>query len=280
MKIACGPLGKRYQDLMPTLKEVAKIREWKPSEKTIYDFCDEYSPELFLVNVQYALPNLSSALPKECEVIVFSTEAPRFIKPLGLVAEPSMTELAKKHIARFNPVYINDYADVVGYWGGQAEERFKCQVGCISNNDNVVTLDAVTELLKIGSSRKLKIGGNIRIPIPQYLGEFNDTELELNFLKSCDLVLDFGSSKNILNQTANGIFTLSTMPHGLAPLYTNMDRFLKDPDTVQPTVNLLKEKVLSNSTSYHRVMEIFKSCGINDFNEPCQKGISEKLQCS
>ena len=276
MKIICGPLGPRYQSLIPAFKEVMPDMMIWGGTKHInpYDLFDQCTPDILLVDQQIAVqPAFMDALrPKaSIKIITFGNNPISFCQPAATVMEPSIDDERKKRLVRCNPVYLKSFADVVGYWGGEKSDK-KYDIGLVTNHLECSKIDSIKILLEISAKFKLAAAGLVRLPIPQYLGAFTDTNKELSFLKSCKMALDFGNN-NILNQVANGILTISDTPHQLAKPISFIEEYLKSP--TNDFINEAQKKVLTSSTSYHRVKEILEAAEIHDYTETINLKIEE-----
>ena len=289
MRVISTPLKERYTGVM---KAAAKVFDvvglWNPRTKPIFDLFDEIKPDLVFCDIQY----VDEAFMRACneytdiKIVLFSEALPRDFNPTVVCAIPSLSGLMKKHLeAGANEVlYIHDSADVITFWNQEVSQNLESDIAYWSRGSMASKpLQKMQLFSELSDYGKLKIIGPTKIPLPNYLGTIKEANV-MEFLRASKIAIDW-NGENILDQAANGIFTISTIANNLFPVTDNeslkeqISSFLGNDRARRKKAKQAQKDVLSSSTCYHRLKSILETLELKEYIKTCDDRIQELQEC-
>jgi len=153
---------------------------WMVSTKPIFDIFDEFNPDIFIIHHQHNTDFVKEVLKEynKTKVIVITDQSSEF--------------------TTINP--REDLANLVQFGKGEVQDCFKTDVIYWSRNENV-TDELLQALDLIYKHHSLKIFGDVRIDMPQYLGVLNARDTA-HALTSANVNLDFNNN-SLFNAAIN-----------------------------------------------------------------------------
>ena len=264
MRIVHTELGANYQGLLNGIKDKHDTCfAWNHLNKPAFDLFDEVVPELVLCDINFVTQEfLDAANESDAKIIWFGKALQEGFTPDLVVIENSIPTVLKKHLENgIAPVfYLNAFADLVKYSGGVTDERLTCDVGFVCSSFDPAKMKTWKLLLEIGHRFNMKVVGH-PVPVPYYLGRMEDSRY-IDFLKSSAIALDIDGG-NLINNAANGIFTVSNVVNKLFPTITLKDydevisHHLDCPEVREKITKEAQTMVLQSDTVYHRLADIF-----------------------
>jgi len=288
MKIISTPLSDRYDGIINASAEVFdKVVLWEPHAKPMFDLFDEVKPDVVYCDIKYVTKSFMSACKQyeDVKLVLFAEGIPRDFEPDLVCAQPNLSPMLKKHLelGGHKVEYIHDYADIIMYWTGEADDTIASDIAFVSNGDMASSPVQKIELFStVGRLGQLKIAGSSRIPIPQYIGTIKDDRI-VSFLKSTKIAIDW-NGENLLTCAANGIFTMSTIPNDLFPHITVdnaaeiIPKTLKNGKFMRRTSRKAQQQVLRSGTCYHRLMQITSALELDEYTKKAQSLLDSKLE--
>ena len=198
---------------------------WDAKVKPPYDMCNELRPDLLVCTALDLTPSLVRVIDEyNIRVILFGLS--NVIKPLVSCLPQNTTEVVLSNVDNY--VITKPMANVAQYNNGKVSDLYSSDILYVSNTTNVEILSILSRLTKY----KLKICGNLPVPLANYVGKANVKTIS-NLIASAKIVLDY--NENILYDAAhNKAFCLSNVQNDLYPIYTSdnlleqVDHFLND----------------------------------------------------
>lgn len=289
MNVFFTPIADRYTGIALASVEIFdSVTIWEPKSKPIFDVFSECQPDIVCCDIKYINSTFIQACNEHSgiKIILFADGVPKHFKPDIVCCPPSLSTLMRKHLEKgdHKTLYLSDCADVITYWHGEADKALECDIAFWSNGwieeAPIQKIELFSALAQIG---RLKIVGKSKIPIPNYLGNIGMNKV-VSFLKSSKIAIDW-NAENILNQAANRIFTISTVPNSLFPVIDsdNLEKqitsYLKNDKARRKKAKKAQKEVLSTDTCWNRLREITEAlCLTNETNSINQK-IEELKQC-
>lgn len=263
MKIVTTDIHPRYAGLMLAAREVVgdeSIKHWEPQHKPIFDMLAEVEPDVLCCDIKYVdSPFVRACAESDVKPVLFNEGIPQNFNPAVVVAKPSTSPVIRKHIEGpgHKTIYMKDYANVCAYWGGERENNMACDIGYVSlDADPERVQNRVKAIAQLVSHGIVRIVGDVRMPLPQFLGTIRHDRIA-TLMKSSTIFLDF-DSEWILDVAANGAFALSATPNKLFPTLSDnaVKGFLQDDKKRHKIARKAQRLVLDADTSYHRLTEL------------------------
>lgn len=283
MKLFFTPLSYKYDGIIRASVEVfEKVTIWEPKKKPIFDVFSEAKPDIVCCDIKY----INSTFVQACNeypgirIVLFADGVPKGFEPDLVCSSPSLSPLMRKHLEKgdHKTVYLADSANVITYHDADADKKLECDIAFWSHGSTAAApiqkIELFSALSKIG---RLKIIGQSKIPLPQYLGRIKESNV-VPFLKASKIAIDWGS-ENILDQAANGIFTISNVPNSLFPtidpenLEKQIKSYLKNDKARHKKAKQAQKSVLTTDTCWHRLAEITESLSLTNETDSIHKKI-------
>ena len=282
MKIVTSLLPDRYVGMQQVgVKLLDKdFIFWEPDKKPMFDMLEDIQPDVILIDLKYVDESVVEASKStKAKLILFGNGVPQDLNVRAVCTVPSVSPIVKKHLENgdHKVTYIKDYADVCTIFGGEVDPLLQCDIGYISHDKNPDKLMKKLEIFSALNNHNLKIVGNVKIPIPKFLGGIKTNRIS-SFMKSCKILIDYDGDI-LLDAAANGAFVLSNTINSLYPILDseNIKKFLS-PDS--PRNKIAKNRqatILANDTCYHRFAQLMTDIDELDIAE---KATQEAIKCA
>lgn len=291
MKIVYTQLDDRYYGLVRAAMDTDEIEAlpWTPNRLPVFDMLQDVKPDVLFIDLKEITKVTIEACNEyasQTKVVLFGGGVPQKLKPAALVALPSTSPVIRRNIEsdEHKTLYLHDSANIVDIFGGEKLDYLDCEVGYVFNtkSDPELYVNQMMYLAQLANYFRLKIIGNEKIGLPQYLGTL-DPRGTSSFYKSCKILIDY-KGKQILDIAANGGYAVSDLPNGLYPQKVQDDsmRQITDLLTKDKARNRAAKKaqkaVLGKDTCYHRLQEVLRAVEIEV--EGIQTKLEEKVSCA
>ena len=274
MKIVSTVLDPKYIGLLGCMTVLLKdeFHVWKPDVKPIYDMIGQIKPDIIMMMSEEVNQSTINALTDyPCKFILFGSGVPEAITkiklPSILCAPASLPVGIRKNLENniFPVEYLSDYANIAQIFNGVYDETIDADVTYISHHpigQRYYIPEMLGELK--GKGINLKIVGQHRIPLTEYLGTINTIEIP-NILASSKITIDF-DGQILLDAAANKTFVMSNIHNGLFPSFKNsrdlcngLIGYIRSPEYRKRKVSEAYKSIIKNDTSFHRIIQIFSA---------------------
>lgn len=289
MNVIFTPINDRYSGIPLAAAQVfEQVTVWEPTRKPIFDVFEESNPDMVCCDIKYVNSTFVEACNeyKDIKIVLFAEGVPKDFNPHVVCSIPNLSSLLKKHLEAgdHETIYIPDCANVLTHWKGEADNKLECDVAFWSNgNSGEQPIQKLELFSALSHICRIKIAGMDKIPLPQFLGGIS-TDKVISFLKSSKIAIDWNGD-NLLNQAANGIFTLSTIPNSLFPsvdldnLEKQVTSFLRNSKARKKKAKQAQRNVLNKDTCFHRLAQITEALSLEDHTKAINDKIEELQQC-
>lgn len=293
MRVVSTHLDSRYTGLLGCLSVLLKENFflWQHNVKPVYDMFGMIKPDIMIMMVDQVDKSILNALKDhECKLILFGSGVPQSLididKPSLLCAPASIPTGIRKNIESdsYKVEYLSDYANIAQIFNGKFDPTIDADVTYISHfpvNQRGYIIECLSVLKSKGIN--LKIVGQERIPLPEYLGTASVVEIP-HILASSKVTIDF-DGQILLDAAANKTFTISNVPNGLFPSFHNdvtklcngIIGFLRKESWRKRKIKEAYEAVTENDTSFHRIIQIFSAINENEVVELASNKLEELI---
>lgn len=265
MKIVTTVLPDRYIGIQQVCLKLldSNFIFWEPEKKPVNDMLEDIDPDIIFIDLKYINTELIDASNKtRAKIVLFGNGVPSGLKVNTVCTMPNVSSVVRKYLdnGEHEVLYIKDYADICTVFNGEYDPQLACDIGYISHDKDPDKLMKKLEIFSGLTKYSVKIVGDVKIPIPKFLGGIRTNRIS-SFMKSCKILVDYDGDI-MLNAAANGVFALSTVVNGLYPILdtSNLVKFLESDNNLREKIAKNRQKlILESDTCYHRFADIMAS---------------------
>jgi hypothetical protein len=286
LKIVITPLNDIYKGIINAAQEVFKDTVlWNPDVKPVYDMLDEEKPDLLICDIRYATDSFIKAMNEyKVNIVLFGNGAPQGLNPKVLCASPNTGVKIREFIEQgdHETLYLDKSANTALYNDGEKSDLFESDISYISTNTKNM-FEKILILSELNKDNVLKIYGNTRMPLDNYLGNVRNADIS-RILNSSNAVLDW-NGEFLLDIIAHGSFCLPNIPN---PYFDHFDtvnelpavlKYVKQKKKGNGLIKKNQQEVLNNHTCFHRLCDIVKAAKLdNTYQKICEEKI-EEVKC-
>lgn len=286
IKIVYTELDNRYYGLVRAAMDVEGMEAipWIPKNFPIFDMLEELKPTMLFLNLKEVTKVIIEACNEfrdQTKTILFGRGVPQNLIPTALVAPPNTSQVIRNNIEsdEYKTIYLHDSANLVDFFGGEPKSYLACDVGCVFNHrEPELYPKQICSLSKIAKYFRVKIIGNEKIGLPQFLGSLEPKGVS-SFYKSSKIILDY-NGEQILDVAANSGYLISMVPNKLYPtmaqdILKQIEDLLKKGRTRTKTAKKAQQLIFENDTCYHRLQAVLEAADIH--TEKIQERLEEKV---
>ena len=235
---------------------------WIPSQKPVFDLCEEYHPTWLFITQQSLTQSVMRAIKEyNIQVVLYGVNAPVEIQDLVklVIVPPNIHPLIQKHI-KVNSYMLHECADIFLINKCPYDYRYESDIFYFAST---LTDDILNILYRLGDmSYNLKIAGPTYVPLPEFVGYIGVEDLK-KFYGSTKLVLDCNNN-SALNVLANNIMSITNLNNLYnAPHYTSdvdaveiVDKMIQQEKLRNKIKKELKKDILAHHTNFNRFIDI------------------------
>lgn len=244
---------------------------------SLSDIMYKEEPDLLFIDNSFVNPYTQLILDKykDTKVILFGNYIDHNLQPDLVCLSDNVSDIIKKNLINENVAYIKDFCNPYltnsYYFTNNINE-----MSCVINN-NLEFDNKLSILIKIAKIAKIKIYGNCKIPMPEYLGKLNTNDI-LSLYKSSNIVLDFDSN-NLMDLAFHRIFTLTTVENDIFPTF-KLDNIIEQYHKFKSNKNRNRVinsayDIVKNETVLHRLKDILTKINICHLIETIDTKLNE-----
>lgn len=287
-------LHSRYTGIIQAIKKISTdFYSWNPKAYPVFDLLTDIKPDIVFIDLKCINNLMIEAFNTyKTKIVLFGQGVPNNLVPAAVIAQPNTSKVIRRNIESqdYPTLYLHDSANVVDIFNGSINHNMSCEVGYIFDNmDADKYIQQILLLSYVSKCCKLKIVGQGRIPLPQYIGNIQTNSIS-SFYKSASIILDFEGSQ-ILDIAANRGFAISTVPNRLYPCFEdissidNVQKQIKailNADYIEIKNDIARQAqiaILQQDTCYHRLCQILEAVNMTDMVSTIHQTLQDTILC-